>query len=301
VTLLKQLDLKDPSLRVALGDSLFALGRWREAEEYASAELKRHIDLSYGPEESGGVQVLHGPLDQQLAASGHHRMYLGQPTYVRLNLQARDLKGKIPALSTNESTQVEEADASFNFLIVPAFRLALAAGGWHSDIDSGAEGTAELELKQDTWNVGLLASANRPWDDNIRTAILGGSRNGGVGRSFVSAIPQRLLLSGAVEQWWYTSHEDGGRASTRSACPRSARGPARSCGFPRARGVPGSTSTTSRSPRIRSSIPTSGSACRRTIPRSAGRRRSWGSRSSRRRRRCTPWGRRRAGRTGPGA
>jgi tetratricopeptide (TPR) repeat protein len=211
VKLLKQLDLKDPSLRVALGDSLFALGRWREAEEYASAELKRHIDLSYGPEESGGVQVLHGPLDQQLAASGHHRMYLGQPTYVRLNLQARDLKGKIPALSTNESTQVEEADASFNFLIVPAFRLALAAGGWHSDIDSGAEGTAELELKKDTWNVGLLASANRPWDDNIRTAILGGSRNGGVGRSFVSAIPQRLLLSGAVEQWWYTSHEDGGK------------------------------------------------------------------------------------------
>ncbi len=211
VKLLKQLDLKDPSLRVALGDSLFALGRWREAEEYASPELKRHIDLTYGPEESGGVQVLHGPLDQQLAASGHHRMYLGQPTYVRLNLQARDLKGKIPALSTNESTQVEEADASFNFLIVPAFRLALAAGGWHSDIDSGAEGTAELELKQDTWNVGLLATANRPWDDNIRTAILGGSRNGGVGRSFVSAIPQRLLLSGAVEQWWYTSHEDGGK------------------------------------------------------------------------------------------
>jgi len=215
VKLLKQLDLKDPSLRVALGDSLFALGRWREAEEYASPELKRHIDLTYGPEESGGVQVLHGPLDQQVAASGHHRMYLGQPTYVRLNLQARNLKGKVPALavneSTNESTQIEEADASFNFLVVPAFRLALAAGGWHSDLDSGVEGTTELELKQDTWNAGLLGAVNRPWDDNVRTAILGGTRSGGLGRTFVSAIPQRLLLSGAIEQWWYTSHEDGGK------------------------------------------------------------------------------------------
>jgi tetratricopeptide (TPR) repeat protein len=211
VKLLKELDLQDPAIRAALGDSLFALGRWREAEDYASPELKRHIDLAYGPEESGGVQVLHGPLDQQIAASGHHRMYLGQPTYVRLNLQARNLEGKVPALSSNESTRIEEADASFNYLVVPAFRVALAAGGWHSELDSGAEGTAELELKQDTWNADVLGSLNHPWDDNIRTAVLGGSRNGALGRSFVSAIPKRLLLSGGMEQWWYTSHEDGGK------------------------------------------------------------------------------------------
>jgi tetratricopeptide (TPR) repeat protein len=211
VELLKQLDLKDPSIRVALGDSLFALGRWRDAEEYASPELKRHIDLTYGPEESGGVQVLHGPLDQQVQASGHHRMYLGQPTYVRLNFQVRDLKGDVPALSSSESTQIQEMDASFNYLLVPAFRVALAAGGWHSDQGSGGEGTAEVELKEETWNAGLLASVNRPWDDNIRTAILGGTRNGGLGRTYVSAIPKRLLLSGSVEQWWDTSHEDGGK------------------------------------------------------------------------------------------
>jgi tetratricopeptide (TPR) repeat protein len=211
VKLLKQLDLKDPSLRVALGDALFALGRWREAEEYASPELKKYIDLTYGPEESGGVSVLHGPLDQQVMASGHHRMYLGQPTYVRLNAQLRDLKGQVPALKTNESAQIEEVDASFNYFLVPALRLALAAGGWHSDIGSGAEGTAEVELKQDTWNADLGAAVNRPWDDNIRTAMLGGSRNGALGRTFVTAIPQRLLASGAVEQWWYTSHDDAGK------------------------------------------------------------------------------------------
>jgi tetratricopeptide (TPR) repeat protein len=211
VTLLKRLDLRDPSLRVALGDSLFATGQWMEAKQYASPELERHIDLSYGPEESGGVQITDGPLDQQLAASAHYRMYLGQPTYVRLNAQVRDLKGRGEQLPQRSTVQVEDAEAWINYLAVPALRLSAAAGGWHSDVRSSAEGLAEIEFRKETWNVGVMGAFNDAWDDGLRAAALGGSRNGVQARTFVTAIPQRLQLSGGIEQWWYESHDDAGR------------------------------------------------------------------------------------------
>ncbi|HXG60830.1 MAG TPA: tetratricopeptide repeat protein, partial [Planctomycetota bacterium] len=50
VELLRALDLRDPDVRSALGEALFALGRWREAEEVADPELRRRIRARYGPE-----------------------------------------------------------------------------------------------------------------------------------------------------------------------------------------------------------------------------------------------------------
>src|SRR6185503_3183390 len=116
-----------------------------------------------------------------------------------------------PALPERTSIQVEEAEASFNYLPVSAFRMAAAAGGWHSDVGSGVEGLAELEVRTDTWTAGLTGTFGDAWDDSLRAAVLGGTRNGVQARTFVSAIPQRLSIGGGVEQWWYVSHEDAGQ------------------------------------------------------------------------------------------
>lgn len=210
VALLKKLDLKDVYLRTALGDSLFALGRWQEAEEYASPELKKHIDGTYGAESSGDVQVLNGPQDQQMAASARYRMYLGQPSWFRVGVQGRDLKGSIKALGEDRSARVEQAEASIHYMIHPLLRISGGGGGWTGDAGSGAGGLAEIEFREETWNLALLARVNDPWIDTIRTAVLGGTRNMVQLGSFVAVVPGRLFLSGAVEQLWYQSNDDLG-------------------------------------------------------------------------------------------
>jgi tetratricopeptide (TPR) repeat protein len=208
VKLLRKLDRNDPAIRTALGDSLFALGRWREAEEYASPELKKHIDGTYGPESSGDVQFLNGPQDRQMGASARYRMALGQPSWIRMGIQARDLQGQIEALSDDRSENIEQAEASLHVLLFSALRLSAGGGGWHSDSGSEAGGTAEIEVRQETWNVGLSAVFNDPWADTIRTAVLGATRHAAQVRTFVAAVPQRLLLSGSVEGLRYESHQD---------------------------------------------------------------------------------------------
>jgi tetratricopeptide (TPR) repeat protein len=208
VGLLRQLDRKDPAIRTALGDSLFALGRWREAEEYASPELKKHIDGTYGPESSGDVQFLDGPQDRQMAASARYRMYLGQPSWFRMGIQARDLEGQIEALSDERSEKIEQAEAGVNVLLFSALKLSAGGGGWRSDSGSAAGGTAEIEVRQETWNVALSGVINDPWADTIRTAVLGATRHAAQLRTFVAAAPQRLLLSGSVEGLRYESHQD---------------------------------------------------------------------------------------------
>lgn len=208
VKLLKKLDLKEPGIRVALGDSLFALGRWQEAEEYASPELKKHIEGTYGAESSGDVQMLQGPLDHQVAAAARHRMYLGQPTYIRVTARARSLKGDVPALSESESVLVEQADASIHYLAATWLRFSIGAGGWHTELGSAPEGLAEIEIREDTWNAAVGARVNEPWIDSIRTAVLGGTSSGVHARSSVQAIPKQLILSAGVDQLWYTSRED---------------------------------------------------------------------------------------------
>src|SRR4029453_3010406 len=147
-------------------------------EEYASPELKKHIEGTYGAESSGDVQMLQGPLDHQVAAAARYRVYLGQPTYVRVQARARSLSGEVPALSESKSVQVEQADASIHFLLARWFRLSAGAGGWRSDLGSAPEGLIEIEVKEETWNVGLSARANEPWMDSIRTAVLGGTASG---------------------------------------------------------------------------------------------------------------------------
>jgi hypothetical protein len=208
VKLLKQLDLTDPGLRVALGDSLFALGRWQEAEEYASDELKKHIEGTYGAESSADAQMLQGPLDHQTAAAARYRMYLGQPSYIRVQARARNLTGDVPALSESKSVQVEQADASIHYLLTRWLRLSAGAGGWHSDLGSAPEGLAEIEVREETWNVGVSARVNEPWIDSIRTAVLGATASGVHAKTTVDAIPRRLIFSGAIDQLWYKSRED---------------------------------------------------------------------------------------------
>ena len=208
VTLLRKLDPKDPAIRTAMGDSLFALGRWRDAEEYASPELKKHIDGTYGPESSGDVQFLNGPQDRQMGASARYRMALGQPSWIRMGLQARDLQGQIEALSDDRSEKIEQADVGVHVLLFSALRLSAGGGGWHSDSGSEAGGSAEIEVRQETWNVAVSGVFNDPWADTIRTAVLGATRHAAQLRSFVAAIPQRLLLSGSVEGLRYESHQD---------------------------------------------------------------------------------------------
>lgn len=208
VKLLKQLDLTDAGLRVALGDSLFALGRWQEAEEYASPELKKHIEGTYGAESSGEAQMLQGPLDHQVAAAARYRMYLGQPSYVRIQAGARTLSGDVPALSSSESIQVEQAQASIHYLLTRWLRISGGAGGWHSELGSAPEGTAEIEVREETWNAGVSARFNEPWIDSIRTAVLGGTVSGVHAKTTVDAIPRRLIFSGGIDQLWYKSRED---------------------------------------------------------------------------------------------
>jgi len=208
VKLLKQLDLTDPGLRVALGDSLFALGRWQEAEEYASDELKKHIEGTYGAESSAEAQMLQGPLDHQTAAAARYRMYLGQPSYIRVQARARNLTGDVPALSESKSVQVEQADASIHYLLTRWLRLSAGAGGWRSDLGSAPEGLAEIEVREETWNVGVSARVNEPWIDSIRTAVLGATASGVHAKTTVDAIPRRLIFSGAIDQLWYKSRED---------------------------------------------------------------------------------------------
>jgi hypothetical protein len=137
-------------------------------------------------------------------------MYLGQPTYVRINLQGRGLRGDVPALSETASTRIESADASINYLLFPSLRLSAGAGGWHSDVRSGPDGMAEIELKEDTWTVAVSAAVHQAWDDGIRTAMVGGAKDGAQARTFVSALPKVLLVSGGIEKWWYASSEDLG-------------------------------------------------------------------------------------------
>jgi tetratricopeptide (TPR) repeat protein len=208
VALLRKLDRQDPAIRTALGDSLFALGRWREAEEYASPELKKHIEGTYGPESSGDVQFLDGPQDRQMAASARYRMYLGQPSWIRMGIQARDLEGQIEALSEQRSEKIEQAEAGVHVQLFSALNLSAGGGGWHSDSGSAAGGTAEIEVRRETWNVALSGVFNDPWADTIRTAVLGATRHAAQLRSFVAAAPQRLLLSGSVEGLRYESHQD---------------------------------------------------------------------------------------------
>jgi len=208
VKLLRQLDLADPGIRIALGDSLFALGRWQEAEEYASPELKKHIDGTYGAESSGDVQMLRGPLDHQIAAAARYRMYLAQPSYVRVQARARNLSGEVPALSESKSVQVEQADASIHYLPARWLRLSAGAGGWHSDLGSAPEGLVEIEAREETWNAGVSARVNEPWIDSIRTAVLGGTASGIHAKTTVNVLPRSLILSGAVDQLWYRSRED---------------------------------------------------------------------------------------------
>lgn len=206
--LLRKLDLKDSSIRAALGDSLFALGRWRDAEEYASPELKKHIEGTYGPESSGDFQMLSGPEDQQRAASARYRMHLGQPSWFRVAVQGRDLRGHVKAFSEERSARIEQADATIHYKIHPLLRLSAGAGGWNNETTSGAGGLAEIEFREETWNLGIAAWFNDPWVDSIRTAVLGGTRNDVQLRSFVAVLPGRLLLSGAVERLWYQARED---------------------------------------------------------------------------------------------
>jgi tetratricopeptide (TPR) repeat protein len=208
VKLLRQLDLSDPGLRIALGDSLFAQGEWQEAEEYASPELKKHIEGTYGAESSGDVQMLQGPLDHQVAAAARYRMYLGQPTYIRVQARARSLSGDIPALSESKSVQVEQADASVHFVVANWLRLSAGGGGWRSDLGSAPEGLAEIEVQKETWNAAVGARVNEPWIDSIRTAVLGGTASGAHAKTTIDAIPRRLILSGGIDQLWYKSRED---------------------------------------------------------------------------------------------
>ena len=210
VNLLRRLDLSDPGLRVALGDSLFALGRWQEAEEYASPELKKHIEGTYGAESSANVQMLRGPLDHQVAAAARYRMYLGQPSYVRVQARARNLSGEVPALAESRSVQVEQADASIHYLLTRSLRLSAGAGGWRSELGSAPEGLAEIEWREETWNAGVSATANEPWIDTIRTAVLGATANALHAKTTVGILPRQLLLSGAVDRLWYESREDLG-------------------------------------------------------------------------------------------
>jgi tetratricopeptide (TPR) repeat protein len=208
VGLLRKLDLKDPAIRTALGDSLFALGRWREAEEYASPDLKKHIDGTYGPESSADVQFLNGPQDRQMGASARYRMALGQPSWARMGIQARDLEGQIEALSDERSERIEQAEASVHVLLFSALKLSAGGGGWRSDSASEAGGTAEIEVRQEHWNLAVSGVFNDPWADTIRTAVLGATRHAAQLRSFVAAVPQRLLLSGSIEGLRYESQQD---------------------------------------------------------------------------------------------
>jgi hypothetical protein len=152
--------------------------------------------------------MLQGPLDHQVAAAARYRMYLGQPTYIRVQARARSLSGDIPALSESKSVQVEQADGSVHFVVANWLRLSAGAGGWRSDLGSAPEGLAEIEVKEEAWNAAVSARVNEPWIDSIRTAVLGGTASGVHAKTTIDAIPRRLILSGGIDQLWYKSRED---------------------------------------------------------------------------------------------
>jgi tetratricopeptide (TPR) repeat protein len=164
VKLLRQLDLQDPGIRIALGDWLFGPGARRVAG--LPPELKKHIAEPTG-RNPRDVQMLQGPLDHQVRR-GPPPMYLGQPPRPRPGAGPEPDWRRGPL---NRSVQVEQADAWIHYLMTKALRLSAGAGGWHSD-------SARLRKDwRDEPRGGVERGRERPGQrapiDSIRTAVLG--------------------------------------------------------------------------------------------------------------------------------
>jgi len=209
VALLRRLDLRDPDVRVALGDSLFSLGRWQDAEEYASPELKRRIWGTYHPEAAADVRVLDAADERQVAFSGRYRMYLSQPLYLRAGAWGASYDGRVNALGSDESFDLEKAEATLHYHLAPGIRVGAGAGAWRSTLVAEGLGLFEADVRGPSWSVALFGEFQGPWADSIEAVAAGGLRHRLELQAGVSPFAG-FTLSGAAERLWYQAQEDHG-------------------------------------------------------------------------------------------
>lgn len=195
--LLRQLDLTDPDVRSALGDALFALGRWREAEEYASPELRLHIRGTHGPEASTDLRLHEAPDERHVSLEARYRAYLTQELFFRIGGVRHALKGEVGTAAAERSADLERADASFHYRLLPGLRVGGGAAGWRNEFEETASGTAEALWETAPVAVELQGEFGGPWIGSLEAALLGGRRDRVSLQATASPFAGLHLLAGA--------------------------------------------------------------------------------------------------------
>jgi tetratricopeptide (TPR) repeat protein len=207
VALLRRLDPRDPDVRAALGEALFALGRWQEAEEYASPELKRRIWGTYHPEAAAAVRVLDAPDERHTGISAQYRVYVSQPLYVRVGVSGAAYDGRVSARDADESFDLERADAVLHYHLAPGVRVGGGGGGWRSSLAAEAFGIVEADVRGSLGSFSLAGEVQGPWADSIEALAVGGRRHHAEAQAGFWPLAG-LSLSGAAERLAYEAQED---------------------------------------------------------------------------------------------
>lgn len=207
VKLLKQLDLTDPDVRTALGDSLFALGRWMEAERYAGPELRREIRGTYGAEASTDLRLYDSADERHVALTGRYRMYVTEDAFFRVGASWDSLKGRVLALGEDRAVSLERADALFFYRLTPEFRVGGGVAGWHSDLGEAASGILEATYETGEVALDLFGEFDGPWMETLEAALLGGTRHRLAAQASASPL-ERLFVLAAVERLRYQASDD---------------------------------------------------------------------------------------------
>lgn len=198
VELLKRLDLEDPDVRSSLVHALLGLGRWQEAEDYATPELRREIRARYGPEGSLAARVDERSSEQILSAAARWRMPLSEKVSVRAEAQLFRIDGPVAGEAEERTQELEAARLFLMYGPSPGLAFEAGAGGWTGEAASRPYGSAGVLAGGSAWRGRLSLDAAAPWTDSAEAVAAGGMRHrGGVE---LTLTPFRFLVLHAAAE-----------------------------------------------------------------------------------------------------
>lgn len=214
---LRGLDLRDPDVRSALGEALFVLGRWQEAEEVADSDLRRRIRARYGPESVVEARWSERADERHWVLSARARAYVSQPLFVRVGAGMAEYRGEVAALGNREAAVLERAEAAWGAELAPGLRLEVGVGGWRSDEAAAPLGLFEAVWRGSAASLALAGEFRAPWTDSVETVRVGGERYRAAVEGAWSPL-EALVLGAGIERLGYAAaggvleEVDGARA-----------------------------------------------------------------------------------------
>ncbi|HYF01283.1 MAG TPA: tetratricopeptide repeat protein, partial [Planctomycetota bacterium] len=179
IDLLKRLDRTDPDIRAALASALLESGRWQEAEEYATPELRREIRARYGPEGMLAVRVDDRASEQAAAGAARYRMPLSESFAIRAEAQVFRLDGPVAGEVEDQTLLLEAARLYAMYVPSPRLSLEAGAGGWSGEAETRPTGSVGATAGGSAWRGRLALEASAPWVDTAEAVAAGGTRHRG--------------------------------------------------------------------------------------------------------------------------